>query len=149
MNRNGKQPGSKHRDLAVLSIVPAAIIVFIMAVAGALESYTMDKTKRSIRDLLDFAPKMAAVRRPEGEVFAGTLNESGRLEIQTAQVGEDTTLSRIVHLVQEAQETRAPIQNIADRFTTWFLPIVAVIFQEAGCITVVLSSTFLLWSRRK
>ncbi|MBI4024864.1 MAG: cation-translocating P-type ATPase [Verrucomicrobia bacterium] len=167
--------------MAIGEFRPAAIIVFIMAAAGALESYTLDKTRRSIRDLLDFAPKMAAVRRQEGEitipvaeirvgdvvvvrpgeripvdgavvagassvnqapitgesmpiekfkgaeVFAGTLNESGRLDIQTAKVGEDTTLSRIVHLVQEAQGTRAPIQNLADRFTTWFLPTVVLL----------------------
>lgn len=167
--------------LAVGEFRPAAVIVFIMAVAGALESYTLGKTRRSIRDLLDFAPQTAAVRRPEGEitipvaeirvgdlvvvrpgeripvdgavmagassvnqapitgesmpvekfkgteVFAGTLNGSGRLEIQTAKVGEDTTLSRIVHLVQEAQGTRAPIQNIADKFTAWFLPTVVVL----------------------
>ncbi len=58
------------------------------------------------------------------EVFAGTLNESGRLEIQTSKVGKETTLAKIVHLVEEAQESKAPIQTVADRFTTWFFPIV-------------------------
>jgi len=167
--------------LAVGEFRPAAIIVVIMAVAGALESYTLDKTRKSIRDLLDFSPKMATTRRqghdvevPVAElqvgdlvlvkpgaripvdgvvtagassvnqapitgesmpvekcvgsnVFSGTLNESGRLEIRTETVGENTTLARIVHLVQEAQGTRAPIQNLADRFTTWFLPAVVLL----------------------
>jgi Cd2+/Zn2+-exporting ATPase len=183
--------------MAIGEFRPAAIIVFIMAAAGALESYTLDKTKRSIRDLLDFSPQMAAVRRQEGEVtipvaeirvgdvvvvrpgeripvdgvvvagsssvnqapitgesmpvekfkgtevFAGTLNESGRLEIQTSKVGEDTTLSRIVHLVQEAQGTRAPIQNLADRFTAWFLPVVVLLaviaFAISGDVKVAVS----------
>ena len=58
------------------------------------------------------------------EVFAGTLNESGRLEILTSHIGEDTTLAKIVHLVEEAQESKAPIQAVADRFTTWFFPTV-------------------------
>jgi heavy metal translocating P-type ATPase len=62
-----------------------------------------------------------------GEVFGGTLNETGRLEIQTTQVGQDTTLARIVHLVEQAQGTKAPIQNLADRFTVWFLPTVLVL----------------------
>ena len=52
--------------MAIGEFRPAAIIVFIMAVAGALESYTLDKTRKSIRDLLDFAPRMATVRR-QGE----------------------------------------------------------------------------------
>ena len=183
--------------IAVGEFRPAAIIVFIMAAAGALESYTMDKTRKSIRDLLDFAPRMATVRRQEEEVivpvaelqvgdvvvvkpgaripvdgvvtagassvnqatitgesmpvekfqgssvFSGTLNESGRLDIRTEKVGENTTLARIVHLVQEAHGTRAPIQNMAYRFTTWFLPAVVLLaiiaFVISGDIRVAVS----------
>ncbi len=62
-----------------------------------------------------------------GEVFGGTLNETGRLEIRTARIGPDTTLAKIVHLVEQAQGTKAPIQNLADRFTVWFLPAVLVL----------------------
>ena len=167
--------------IAVGEFRAAAVIVFIMAVAGALESYTLDKTRRSIRNLLDLAPKMATVRRGDeeiviganevkvgdivvvrpggripidgivvagascvnqapitgesipveksrgGEVFGGTLNETGRLEIRTARIGPDTTLAKIVHLVEQAQGTKAPIQNLADRFTVWFLPAVLVL----------------------
>ncbi len=61
------------------------------------------------------------------DVFAGTLNETGRLEIKATRVGEDTTIAKIVHLVESAQESKAPIQNIADKFTNYFLPTVLVI----------------------
>lgn len=61
------------------------------------------------------------------EVFAGTLNESGYLEIKTTKVGEETTLGRIIKLVEEAETHKAPVQKFADRFTTYFLP-VAVAF---------------------
>jgi len=54
--------------LAVGEFRSAAIIVFIMSVAGALESYTLDKTKKSIQSLLNLAPKMATIRREGGEV---------------------------------------------------------------------------------
>ena len=175
----------------------AAIIVFIMAMAGALESYTLDKTRSSIRALLDLTPKMATVRRSDreviipaselqvgdlvvvrpggripidgvviagescvnqapitgesmpvdkskgGEVFGGTLNETGRLEIKTTKIGRDTTLSKIVHLVEQAQGTKAPIQNLADRFTVWFLPTVLVLatiaFLTSGDVKVAVS----------
>jgi len=180
--------------LAIGEFRPAALIVFIMAVAGALESYTLDKTRSSIRALLDLTPKMATVRRGNqeiaipvgevriddivvvrpggripidgvviagescvnqapitgesmpvdkskgGEVFGGTLNETGRLEIKTTKVGRDTTLSKIVHLVEQAQGTKAPIQNLADRFTVWFLPTVlvlaAIAFVTSGDVKV-------------
>ncbi len=181
--------------MAVGQFLSAALIVFIMAVVGAFESYTLDKTKKNIRSLLNFAPKMANVRRgleevtipaaevqigdivvirpgervpidgivvtgassvnqapitgesipvekvPGSEVFSATMNETGHLEVRTTRVGEDTTLARIVHLVEGAQGTRAPIQGIADRFTTYFLPTVLVI----GVIGYLLSKDVLVF----
>ena len=59
--------------------------------------------------------------------FAGTLNEQGALEIKVEKIAEDTTLAHIIQLVEEAQEKKAPIQNVADRFTTYFLPIMAIV----------------------
>ena len=61
------------------------------------------------------------------ELFSGTLNLTGRVEARATKVGADTTLARIVHLVEEAQGTKAPIQNMADRFTVWFLPVVLLL----------------------
>ena len=167
--------------VAVGEFRAAAVIIFIMAVVGALESYTIDKTRRAIRDLLRLAPPTATVRRdgvevvvpvaelrPDdivvvrpgeripvdgvvtagagtvnqapitgesmpvekfkgSEVFSGTLNETGRLDVRTVKTGADTTLARIAHLVEEAQETKAPIQTMADRFTVWFFPTVLVL----------------------
>ena len=181
--------------MAVGQFLSAALIVFIMAVVGAFESYTLDKTKKNIRSLLNFAPKMANVRRGTdevtipaadvqigdivvirpgeripvdgivvtgassvnqapitgesipvekvtgSEVFSATMNETGHLEVRTTRVGEDTTLARIVHLVEGAQGTRAPIQGIADRFTTYFLPAVLVI----GVIGYLLSGEVLVF----
>ncbi len=59
--------------------------------------------------------------------FAGTLNENGALELSVEKIGDDTTLAHLIQLVEEAQEKKAPIQNIADRFTTYFLPIMAIV----------------------
>jgi len=55
--------------IAVGEFRAAAIIVLIMAIAGALESYTLDKTRSSIRDLLNLAPSMAVVRKGENEAI--------------------------------------------------------------------------------
>ena len=54
--------------VAVGEFRPAAIIIFIMAVVGALESYTLDKNRQSIRNLLDLAPQTVTVRSGKGEI---------------------------------------------------------------------------------
>ena len=69
--------------------------------------------------------------------FAGTLNEHGALEITVEKIAEDTTLAHLIQLVEEAQEKKAPIQNIADRFTTYFLPIMAVVASSVFAATYV------------
>ena len=61
------------------------------------------------------------------QTFAGTLNMNGALEIKVEKIAEDTTLAHLIQLVEEAQEKKAPIQNVADRFTTYFLPIMAIL----------------------
>ena len=60
-------------------------------------------------------------------VFAGAFNQSGVLKIITDKTAENTTLARMIHLVEEAQEKKAPIQNVADRFTAYFLPAILVL----------------------
>jgi Cd2+/Zn2+-exporting ATPase len=67
--------------------------------------------------------------------FAGTLNENGALEIKVEKIAEDTTLAHLIELVEEAQEKKAPIQNIADRFTTYFLPIMTVVASSVFAFT--------------
>src|SRR5258707_596978 len=56
------------------------------------------------------------------EVFSGTLNGNALLHISVTRAGEETTLSRVIRLVQEASEQRAPVERLADRFARYFLP---------------------------
>jgi Cu+-exporting ATPase len=56
------------------------------------------------------------------EVFSGSLNGGGLLEVRVNRAGEDTTLARVVRLVQDAQQRRAPVERLADRAAKYFLP---------------------------
>lgn len=158
-----------------------AVVVFLFALSEALEGYSMDKARESIRSLLDIAPKKAIVRRGTqelelnvedirindillikpgqkiamdgevvrgqssinqstitgesipvlkivgDEVFAGTLNEEGALEVRVTKRVEDTTIAKIIHLVEEAQAERAPTQAFIDKFAKYYTPAIMVI----------------------
>ncbi|NEU31281.1 copper-translocating P-type ATPase [bacterium LRH843] len=68
-----------------------------------------------------------AEKRAGAFVYAGTVNQNGRLNIKVTKGNSDTALSQIIRIVEEAQATKAPIQYTADKITEIFVPIVVVI----------------------
>ncbi len=68
-------------------------------------------------------PKDKAVN---AQVFAGTVVDSGALDIQTERLGTDTTFSRIIALVESAEAEAAPVQKLADKVAAWLIPVVFV-----------------------
>jgi P-type Cu+ transporter len=60
-------------------------------------------------------------------VFAATIARLGSLRLRATHVGRDTTFGRVIKMVEEAEAHRADVQRLADRFSTYFLPIVAII----------------------
>jgi len=67
---------------------------------------------------------LPVLREPGDDVFAGTLNQYGALEIETAHIGADTTLGRVMSLVAEAAARKSPLERTADRYARLFLPVV-------------------------
>jgi len=65
-------------------------------------------------------------------VFGATLNKNGRLVVRATKVGKDTALAQIIHLVEEAQGSKAPIANLADQVSGVFVPVVFAIALFAG-----------------
>ena len=175
---NGMMTGALTGAALIGQWEEGAVVAFLYAVSNWLEGYTMDRARRSIRALMDLAPREARVRRDGGEavipvqelrvgdlllirpgeklasdgivqcgssavdqspitgesipvekgpgdpVYAGSLNGHGALEVAVTRRVEDTTLARIIHLVEEAQRQRAPSQQLADRFARVYTPAV-------------------------
>jgi Cu+-exporting ATPase len=64
---------------------------------------------------------------PGGHAYASALARLGSLRIRTTHVGADTTFGRAIRLVEEAEAHRAKVQRVADRFSAYYLPVVAVV----------------------
>ena len=159
----------------------AATVVFLFALAQALEARTLDRARSAIRALMDLTPSEALVRDAAGErrvdveqivpgttivvrpgekipldgevvagqsavnqapvtgeslpvdklpgdeVFAGTINGRGALDIRVTRFRRDTTLARIIHLVERAQAQRAPAQALVERFARVYTPAVMLL----------------------
>lgn len=60
------------------------------------------------------------------DVFAGTVVASGAIDVETVKAGADTTFSRIIALVENAESEQAPVQKLADRVASWLIPVVFV-----------------------
>lgn len=156
----------------------AGVVALLFAVSEMLEGWTMDRARRSIRELMDIAPRSARLER-EGvvadvpveevrigdimhvrpgeklamdglivsgassvnqaaitgesipvertagdEVFAGSLNVQGLLRVEVTKRVEDTTIAKIVHMVEDAQAHRAPSQAFVERFAAVYTPVV-------------------------
>jgi Cu+-exporting ATPase len=70
---------------------------------------------------------MPVTKEPGDEVIGSTVNKQGHLTVEATDVGEDTFLSQVVELVQEAQGTKVPIQAFADKVTAYFVPTVLLL----------------------
>jgi Cd2+/Zn2+-exporting ATPase len=89
----------------------------------------------------------APVHKADGdEVYAGTINQEGAIEIRTTGSGTDTTLQRIIQRVEEAQEAQSPTESLIDRFAKYYTPAIIVLSIVAYAVTqnAILSLTLLV-----
>src|ERR1700680_1413967 len=78
-------------------------------------------------------------KQPGDEVFSGTLNGNGLLRVRVTRAGAETTLARVIQLVEEAKEKRAPVERLADRYAKYFLPALLL----AGALTFYFTGNWL------
>lgn len=74
-------------------------------------------------------------KSPGESVFCGTVNRFGSIDVQAAKVGEDTSLQKLIRMVQDAENYAAPMQRIADTFARWLVPIALIIAITTWMIT--------------
>jgi len=75
-----------------------------------------------------------AEKKIADEVFAGTINQESALEVEVTRLAKDTTLSRVMRMVAEAQSQQSPTQQFTQRFTAKFVPAVLIL---VGLVTVI------------
>jgi P-type Cu+ transporter len=81
----------------------------------------------SVDESMATGESLPVEKRRGDEVIGATINQEGLLKIQATKVGQDTFFSQVVKLVEEAQKSRIPIQEFADKVTSYFVPAVLII----------------------
>jgi len=88
-------------------------------------------------------------KAPGDEVYAGTINGRGAMEVRVLRLGRDSRLARIIHLVETAQAQRAPVQSFVDRFARVYTPVVlALAIVVATAPPLLAGAAFATWIYR-
>ena len=121
---------SVRRDGTFVTVPLADVRVGDVVIVKAGEKIPVDGLVRGGEASVNQAPitgeSVPAEKRDGDPVFAGTVVELGALDIETQKVGGDTMFSRIIALVETAEESQAPVQRLADRVAAWLIPVVLV-----------------------
>ncbi len=82
--------------------------------------------KSAVDESMVTGESMPVMKQADSKVIGATMNQTGSFVMRAERIGKDTMLSQIVHMVSEAQRSRAPIQRLADIVAGWFVPAVIV-----------------------
>ncbi len=86
---------------------------------------------------------------PGDEVYAGSINGRGAIDVRVTRLRRDTTLARIIHLVEQAQSRRAPVQSFVERFAAIYTPaVLALALAVAVVPALVLGAPWSQWTYR-
>jgi Cu+-exporting ATPase len=115
------RPDGREEEVDAASLTPGDLIL-VRAGERIAADGTIDHGASSINEASITGESLPRDKQVGDEVFSGTINGNGLLRIRVTTAGDDTTLARVVKLVEEAQEHRAPVERLADRVAKYFLP---------------------------
>jgi len=127
----------QERDVPLESIVKGAQIRIRPGEKVPVDGKVLEG-RSSVDESMISGESMPIEKQAGAKVASGTVNGTGTLLVEATQVGSETLLARIVEMVSQAQRSRAPIQNLADRVSAWFVPSVLAI----GVLAMI---AWLLW----
>jgi Cu+-exporting ATPase len=114
-----------------LSIPVEEVVVGDVVIVRPGEKFPVDgiviEGRSTVDESMLTGEAMPVDKAPGDTVIGATINRSGSLELEAAMVGKDTALAQIIKLVEDAQGSKAPIQNLADRISAIFVPTVILI----------------------
>jgi Cd2+/Zn2+-exporting ATPase len=113
------------------------------------EKIPLDGTVRTGNSEVNQAPvtgeSIPVPKTPGNEAFAGTINGSGVLEIETSRLANDTTVARIARLVGDAQSKRAPSEQWVERFASYYTPAVMLLAIAVALVPPLFGASFSRW----
>ena len=137
-----------HERLTPVDLVaPGALIVVRPGEKIPLDG-VVDAGQSDVNQAPITGESLPVERGPGAEVFAGTINGRGALDVRVTRAVRDTTLARIVHLVESAQAQRAPAQHFIDRFARWYTPAVVALAAAIFIVPVALGGPAAQWGYR-
>ena len=116
-------PSSKEEEVRIEQILPGDIILVKPGERIAVDGTVTDGSSYVDESMLSGEPVPVA-KRQDAKVYAGTINQKGSFRFRADKVGTDTLLARIIHLVQDAQGSKAPVQKLVDRVAAVFVPVI-------------------------
>ncbi len=140
------------RDGVEMTLPVEEILLGDVIIVRPGERVAMDGIVRHGNSAVNQAPitgESIPVDKVEGDrVFAGSINGNGSLEVVVDHLVADNTLSRIMHLVEEAQSQRAPSQQMVDRFAAYYTPIVILLAVAMATVPPLLGYEFASWFKK-
>lgn len=132
--------GNGERIVPIEQIRPGDIILVKPGERIAVDGIVTEGSSYVDESMLSGEP-VAVSKQKDAKVFAGTINQKGSFRFRAEKVGTDTLLAKIIHMVQDAQGSKAPVQQLVDKIAGIFVPAIIGIAVLAFIVWMLLDGT--------
>ena len=132
-------PSGQEEVVRIEQIQPDDLILVKPGERVAIDGTVTDGSSYVDESMLSGEP-IPVAKQKDAKVYAGTINQKGSFRFRAEKVGTDTLLARIIHLVQDAQGSKAPVQKLVDRIAAVFVPTIIGIAILAFVLWVILDA---------